>query len=91
MQMQEAQRRRRNALLFIQSFRMAAKRGQEALRPSADGGHEAAIEIWSAVFGEPFPGTQSVTPNVERARCGQHYLHRPRGHLAEWHADHRHV
>jgi Second Messenger Oligonucleotide or Dinucleotide Synthetase domain len=40
---------------YSQTFRIAAKRGREALRLAADGDHQAAIEIWKTVFGEPFP------------------------------------
>jgi hypothetical protein len=40
---------------FSQTFRIAAKRGHEALRLAADGDQQAAIEIWNTVFGEPFP------------------------------------
>ncbi|MEV4202830.1 hypothetical protein [Micromonospora globbae] len=40
---------------FSQTFSIAAKRGREAQRLAADGDHQAAIDIWHAVFGEPFP------------------------------------
>jgi hypothetical protein len=41
--------------VFSQTFAGAAKRGREALRLAADGEQQAAIEIWFALFGEPFP------------------------------------
>jgi hypothetical protein len=57
-------------LLFSQSFRIAAKRGREARRLTADGGHEAAIEIWSAVFGEPFPAPSPSPQTLSALTAG---------------------
>ncbi|MEU7590774.1 nucleotidyltransferase [Micromonospora sp. NPDC049230] len=42
-------------LRFSQTFGLAAKRGREARRLAVDGDHQAAIDIWHTVFGEPFP------------------------------------
>ncbi|MEV4273469.1 hypothetical protein ACIODS_17010 [Micromonospora chalcea] len=46
---------------FSRTFALAAKRGQEALRLAADGEHQGAIEIWFALFGEPFPAPSAQT------------------------------
>jgi hypothetical protein len=46
---------------FSQVFATAAKGGREALRLAADGEHQAAIEIWFAVFGKPFPAPSPQT------------------------------
>jgi hypothetical protein len=48
-------------LIFSQVFATAAKQGREALRLAADGEHQAAIEIWFALFGEPFPAPSPQT------------------------------
>ncbi|WP_068923829.1 nucleotidyltransferase domain-containing protein [Planobispora rosea] len=47
---------------YRQAFATAAAQGREALRLAADGEHEAAIEIWHAVFGDPFPVPAPQTP-----------------------------
>ncbi|MEV4415592.1 nucleotidyltransferase [Catellatospora sp. NPDC049609] len=47
--------------MFSQAFALAAKRGREALRLAADGEHQGAIEIWFALFGEPFPAPSTQT------------------------------
>lgn len=47
--------------VFSQTFAMAAKRGREALALAADGEHQGAIEIWFALFGEPFPAPSTQT------------------------------
>jgi hypothetical protein len=40
---------------YSAAFATAARRGREALALSADGEHQAAMEIWHGLFGEPFP------------------------------------
>jgi hypothetical protein len=60
---------------FSATFAIAAKRGQEALKLAADGEHHGAIEIWFALFGEPFPHRpQGRRPGAVRAQCRQHHF-----------------
>ncbi|WP_248962018.1 nucleotidyltransferase domain-containing protein [Sphaerisporangium perillae] len=48
--------------VYSQVFATAAARGKEALGLASDGEHEAAIEIWHSVFGDPFPAPSAQTP-----------------------------
>jgi hypothetical protein len=59
-------------LLLSHTFEIAAKRGREALRLADDGEHQAAIEIWFEVFGEPFPApsTQSAAQALGALTAG---------------------
>ncbi|MEW9531723.1 hypothetical protein [Microbispora sp. NPDC049125] len=47
---------------YSEVFATAAACGREALSLAADGEHEAAIEIWHSVFGDPFPAPPPQTP-----------------------------
>ncbi|MER7369080.1 nucleotidyltransferase [Nonomuraea wenchangensis] len=46
---------------YSKAFATAAARGREALDLTADGEHEAAVEIWHSVFGDPFPAPSPQT------------------------------
>ncbi|MEV4086335.1 hypothetical protein ACGFJC_53960 [Nonomuraea fuscirosea] len=47
--------------IYSKALATAAARGREALSLAADGEHQAAIEIWHSVFGEPFPAPSAQT------------------------------
>ena len=55
---------------YSQVFATAAKRGREALALTADGEHQAAIEIWFMLFGEPFPAPSTQTAAQALAALG---------------------
>lgn len=46
---------------YSKVFATAAARGREALSLAADGEHEAAIDFWHSVFGNPFPAPRPQT------------------------------
>jgi hypothetical protein len=50
---------------YTQAFAEAARRGREALALEADGEHEAAIEVWHAIIGAPYP--QPTTQTAQQA------------------------
>jgi hypothetical protein len=57
---------------YVAAVRAAAQRADEALRLEADGDHEAAIELWHDILGEPFPSVppQSATAAWEGLTAG---------------------
>lgn len=57
---------------YVSAVRAAVQRAAEALRLESDGDHDAAIELWHDILGDPFPAAprQSATSAWEHLAAG---------------------